>query len=117
VTVDLVTADSTVTDSLRTAMDGTFVFINVGEGDYTIRESDPEGFVSTTENTVSVSIPFNGAAAADFGDRLTPAEGLRAIKSATDLNAGALEPGDIVEYRVERRGCVYELFSHETVLK
>ncbi|MGD9100577.1 MAG: SdrD B-like domain-containing protein, partial [Anaerolineae bacterium] len=53
-----------------TAGDGSYIFTVVPPGDYTVRETDPQGFISTTENTVPVSMVSGGAATANFGDKI-----------------------------------------------
>lgn len=54
-----------------TATDGSFAFEGLTPGTYTVEETDPAGFASTTPNLRTVSIPPGGAANARFGDRLT----------------------------------------------
>jgi type II secretory pathway pseudopilin PulG len=41
----------------------------VAGGDYTVRETDPAGYVSTTSNTVSTTVSAGTAAEVNFGDR------------------------------------------------
>ena len=52
-----------------TAGDGTYVFTAVLAESYTVEETDPEGFVSTSPNVVYVVVIPRGAATANFGDR------------------------------------------------
>lgn len=47
---------------------GTF-FLPVPSGSYTIRETDPPGYVSTTSNTVSANVTSGASVQVDFGDR------------------------------------------------
>src|SRR5206468_397782 len=51
-----------------TAGNGSYLFTNVPAGSYTVRETDPSGYISTTPNTVPVSVAAGGAAKANFGD-------------------------------------------------
>jgi uncharacterized repeat protein (TIGR01451 family) len=69
VKVELVDSTGQVITSTLTAGDGTYHFPNVPPGDYIVRESDPQGFTSTTPNTVAVTVTPGGSATANFGDR------------------------------------------------
>ncbi len=69
VTVELTDANGNVIASAVTAGDGSYIFINVVPGSYTVRETDPEGFTSTTPNSVPVTLVSGGAATASFGDQ------------------------------------------------
>jgi hypothetical protein len=53
-----------------TAADGSFAFLNLQPGTYTVTETDPPGLVSTTPNSVPVVATAGGTAAVNFGDRL-----------------------------------------------
>ncbi len=53
-----------------TSADGSYTFSNLQPGDYSVTETDPSGYSSTTANTVSVTVPPGGSAVANFGDRL-----------------------------------------------
>ena len=59
------------TEEVFTSDDGSYVFAEIPAGDYTVRETDPEGFASTTPNEVSVQITSEEGISADFGDRQT----------------------------------------------
>jgi uncharacterized protein (DUF2141 family) len=67
VTVELIRADGE-SESGMTMSDGSYAFAGVVSGIYTVRETDPEGFVSTTPNEVIVRMADDGAATAVFGD-------------------------------------------------
>jgi uncharacterized protein (DUF2141 family) len=54
---------------VTTAGDGSYVFAGVTPGAYTVQETDPPGFVSTTLNAVAVSVAPGGSATANFGDQ------------------------------------------------
>jgi uncharacterized repeat protein (TIGR01451 family) len=71
VTVELLDASGQVITSVVTVGDGSYAFTGVPSGDYTVREVDPDGFVSITDNEVPVMIATGGAATANFGDQLT----------------------------------------------
>ena len=51
-----------------TGGNGAYRFDNVTPGRYTVVETDPAGFGSSTSNTVIVSLGANGSATANFGD-------------------------------------------------
>jgi len=69
VTVKLKDSEGSLVDTKATAGDGTCVFTGVAAGSYTVEETDPEGFISTTANAVSIVVASDGAAAANFGDQ------------------------------------------------
>ena len=62
-----VTLDGTTTTT--TSGGGSYSFSGVAAGSHTVVETDPAGFVSTTPNSRTVSVPANGAASANFGDQ------------------------------------------------
>lgn len=57
------------TRTAATAADGRYRFDGVAPGTYTVEETDPAGFGSTTPNLRSVSVSPGGAATANFGDQ------------------------------------------------
>ena len=92
VTVQLLNASGTVIATTTTAGDGSYSFTGVTPGAYTVRETDPAGYVSTTPNTVPVSVPNGGSASANFGDQQ---QGTIAGAVYTDLNGdGAQQAGE-----------------------
>jgi protocatechuate 3,4-dioxygenase beta subunit len=60
-----------VQGQIRTAVNGNFSFANLLPGTYTLVETDPPGFVSSTPNTVTVYLPPNGVVGVNFGDLVT----------------------------------------------
>jgi hypothetical protein len=82
--------DGAIIDTTATAADGVYQFTSVWLGDYTVRETDPPGYVSTTPNEVNVSItaPGQTVAGVDFGDR-----GIGMIEGTVfdDLNGNAVQ--------------------------
>ncbi|MBV7335689.1 carboxypeptidase regulatory-like domain-containing protein [Chloroflexi bacterium TSY] len=70
VTIALLASNGIVIATTTTAGDGTYIFQNIVSGDYTMREIDPNGFLSTSPNNVVVTVPPKGAGAANFGDNL-----------------------------------------------
>ena len=93
VTVKLINpATGAVVATTTTGATGLYTFTNVTPGSYTVQETDPAGVVSTTPNTVSVSLASGGAATANFGDQ---PEGTVAGTVFDDLNGnGAQDPGE-----------------------
>lgn len=53
----------------ETTRNGSFVFSEVEVGAYTVIETDPPGFTSSTLNNEEVSVAAGGSAAASFGDQ------------------------------------------------
>ena len=68
VTVALRDSGGALVGTKVTAGDGAYIFTGVAAGSYTVEEIDPEGFVSTTPNVVSIVVTPGGAATANFGD-------------------------------------------------
>ncbi len=69
VTVKLLNNQGPTTQTDTTYEDGSYGFYNVTSGNYTVRETDPTGYASTTNNTVAVFLPTGGSATANFGDQ------------------------------------------------
>ncbi len=62
--------DNSTDLSTVTASDGSYEFVALGLGDYTVEETDPEGYSSTTPNVITASLTMTRqVAAVDFGDR------------------------------------------------
>jgi hypothetical protein len=70
VSIQLKDSGGSLADSVVTTGDGTYTFTGVAAGSYTVQETDPEGFVSITPNEVPISVAPDGAATANFGDRV-----------------------------------------------
>jgi len=98
VAIELIDAGGRVVATTVTAGNGDYSFAGVAPGNYAVRETDPDGFASTTPNTVPVTIPAGGSISVQFGDRRSP-QGAGAIVSVVfnDLNGNgtqdAGEPG------------------------
>ncbi|MDM8517097.1 SdrD B-like domain-containing protein, partial [Desulfobacterales bacterium HSG16] len=100
VTVELDDGAGTVT-TVITAGNGSYIFIDVTEGDYTIREIDPGDFISTTSNGFPVTVADGGAATANFGDQEEKEPDMcKSSKAVVDINGGAIKPGDALWYGV-----------------
>lgn len=79
VSVTLVGFSEVLTNS-----EGHYRFTDVGPGVYTVVETDPQGYVSTTPNEVTVEV-VDTDVVADFGDWIT-VEGEVDIKPGSDVN-------------------------------
>ena len=69
VTVELLDSNGAVVATATTGANGSYAFPNVTPGAYTVRETDPTGYTSTTNNTAPISVAPGGAATANFGDQ------------------------------------------------
>ncbi|HNU52412.1 MAG TPA: SdrD B-like domain-containing protein [Verrucomicrobiota bacterium] len=54
---------------IQTSGDGSYAFLEVAAASYTVIETDPEGFASTTPNVRTVLVAAGGSATANFGDQ------------------------------------------------
>jgi len=71
-------------DDVMTGMDGSYAFAVADTGMYTVVETDPDGYVSTTPNSVDVIVTA-GDIQVDFGDRFVadiPVD----VKPGSDVN-------------------------------
>ena len=92
VTVTLLDSSSHTLQSTATAGDGSYRFSDVSPGNYTVRETDPEGFTSTTSNSVGIILVSGGAASANFGDQ---EQGSISGRIFNDMNGNGLQnPGE-----------------------
>ncbi|MFN8498612.1 MAG: SdrD B-like domain-containing protein [Anaerolineae bacterium] len=95
VTIQLV--DPVTNQQLRvttTLPDGTYQFLGVTPGNYKVLETDPVGFQSVTANTVSVTVPSNGSAVANFFDQPRQAPTAVQLMSFT----ADVENGTVIEW-------------------
>jgi uncharacterized protein (DUF2141 family) len=56
-------------ETTTTTGDGTYSFDQVSPGLYTVKETDPQGYASTTANEVKVYVAADGSANVNFGDQ------------------------------------------------
>ena len=82
VTLTLSNGDTATTDN-----DGFYLFDNIAIGDYTLVETDPANVISTTNNSVAVTISSNAAASVDYADQIKFAP--ISVNDAYTLNEGA----------------------------
>ena len=99
VTVTLKDSGGNPVGTTTTVGNGGYLFTNVAAGPYTVVETDPSGYVSTTPNTVSVTVPAGGSAVADFGDRLPPLTASYTV-TKTLLTGSPTGIGQRVQFRI-----------------
>ncbi|MFZ1828568.1 MAG: SdrD B-like domain-containing protein, partial [Candidatus Competibacteraceae bacterium] len=93
VTIELLDSTGRVIATTTTTGDGRYLFTSLNPGTYTVRETDPTGFVSTTPNTGTATVPPGGIASPDFGDQQ-----IRTVSGVVfnDLNGnGVQDPGEL----------------------
>jgi len=72
VTMNLRDSAGKLVASTMTSGDGSYLFNDVEAGDYMVEEVDPQGFSSTTPNTIVVSLSEeHPSATANFGDQIS----------------------------------------------
>lgn len=69
-------ATNTVVATTTTDTNGTYTFVGLPAGNYTIEETQPAGYGSSTPNTVSVTVSAGSSAGADFGETTSSIAGL-----------------------------------------
>ena len=67
---DLPTNGQTYSASTTTAADGSYQFSELSANTYRVTETDPAGYVSTTGNTVDVTVTGNPVTGQNFGDAI-----------------------------------------------
>lgn len=60
-----------------TSVEGRYSFTDLGPGNYTIEETDPSGFISTTPNVRAITLASGSVASASFGDQ--PVESISGV--------------------------------------
>jgi serine-aspartate repeat-containing protein C/D/E len=68
VTIELVDMAGTVVATTETDADGKFLIPKVPVGDYTVRQVQPVGYTSTTDDSFAVSVLSNTTAQSAFGE-------------------------------------------------
>ncbi len=72
VTIGLYDGGGGLIASQITNSSGAYMFSGLVPGNYTVVETDPTGYVSTTPNSVAVTVPAGGTQTVDFGDYRWP---------------------------------------------
>ena len=75
VTITLLNSTGTVAAIAVTAPDGTYSFTDLAAGSYSIVESQPNGYGSSTIDTLAITLPLAGLANQNFGDTLSTLAG------------------------------------------
>ncbi len=94
VTVTLLNGSNQVIATTTTLPDGTYQFLSVTPGAYTVQETDPTGFQSVSPNNVSVTVPSNGSGVANFFDQEKQAPTAVDVMTFT----ASVEDGVVVEW-------------------
>ena len=68
VTLELLDAGGVVAGAAVTAPDGTYTFSNLAAGNYTVVQTQPGAYGSSTANTVAASVPVGGLTGVNFGE-------------------------------------------------
>ncbi|MDQ2692543.1 MAG: sortase, partial [Chloroflexota bacterium] len=71
VTIQLRNNSGAVVATTTTTAAGAYGFTNLAAGSYTLREIDPTGYVSTTLNTVALTLSAGTQATVHFGDQIS----------------------------------------------
>ena len=100
VTVDLLDGGNNVVGTTLTAANGTYSFINLTPGVYTVRETDPAGFISTTANLVSVVLGSGTTATVRFGDQTSGGANIADPALTKYGDPASARVGDIVTFTI-----------------
>ncbi len=100
VTVDLRDSYGTVIATTLTAPDGSYSFTNLAPGIFTVQETDPAGYVSTTPNDVGVILGDGTEAVVDFGDQFKTGATFADPAVTKFVNPASARIGDIVTFLV-----------------
>ena len=73
VTVELRNNNGAVVATTTTNASGAYSFLNLAAGTYTVTETDPAGYISTTLNNVTVTLSAGTTATVNFGDQTSGA--------------------------------------------
>jgi hypothetical protein len=110
VSVALLNSSGSVIQSATTPADGSYQFTEIPEGDYKIRETDLAGYVSTTDNTVSVTVGPGTSQKVSFGD-----QGVGAVSGTVFRDKDGNGEKDTGENGIE--GVTVELLKNDTVVE
>ena len=91
VTVTLLDGGGIAVQTERTDGSGNYRFSSVSSGNYTVLETDPEGYTSTTSNRVPVYVSPGGSAGVNFGDEI---EGTVSGHVFLDSNGNGIQDAD-----------------------
>ncbi|MEI2817806.1 MAG: SdrD B-like domain-containing protein [Microthrixaceae bacterium] len=94
-----------------TLVDGTYAFTEVVAGDYTVVQTQPDGYGTTTPNMLELSVPTGGSSDVDFGEQGASLSGRVWDDDATASSPGGGDGVDHDEPGVE--GITVELRDSE----
>ena len=89
VTITLKDALGNVVATTTTQADGTYGFAHLPKGDYTIEETQPTGYGTSTPNTIAVSLPLAGLTNQNFGETASTLAGFVYLDKNGDLSRTA----------------------------
>ena len=75
ITITLRDSGGTVVGATVTLADGSYRFDNLAAGDYSIEQTQPSGYGSSTPNTLNVLVPLTGLSNQNFGETLSTLSG------------------------------------------
>jgi fimbrial isopeptide formation D2 family protein/uncharacterized repeat protein (TIGR01451 family) len=91
VTITLRDSLGNVVSTTTTLSDGSYRFDNLPAGDYTIEQTQPTGYGSSTPNTLNVTVPLTGLTNQNFGETLSTLSGFVYVDSDDD---GVFDAGE-----------------------
>lgn len=91
VTITLRDALNTIVATTTTNAGGAYSFVGLPSGSYTIQETQPAGYGSSTPNSVAATVMAGGSSGADFGETTSSFAGL--VWADTNNN-GTRDPGE-----------------------
>jgi len=91
VTVELYDGSGTLVATTTTDADGNYSFTNLPAGDYTIRQTQPDGYGSSTPNEVTVNLTPGVEQNIDFGETVSTLSGHVFVDTNND---GIRQPGE-----------------------
>ncbi len=93
VTLTLRDPNGIVLASTATAADGSYSFMNLAAGPYTVAETQPVGYGSSTPNSLPVNLPTTGLPNQNFGETTASLAGKVYRDDNNDGVQGPAEPG------------------------
>ena len=91
VTITLRDSLGNVVSTTTTLADGSYRFDNLPAGNYTIEQTQPTGYGSSTPNTLSVTVPLTGLTDQNFGETVSTLSGFVYVDSDND---GVFDTGE-----------------------
>ena len=84
VTLTLRDSGNAIVATTTSNPDGTYQFTDLAAGDYTIVQTQPLGYGSSTPNTLAITVPIGGLTGRNFGETLSTFSGLVFRDDAND---------------------------------